>query len=139
MQSLSRSRPARRFWLRTLPLRLLGLMVLVFGLIVWASLNGAVPRFEPAAWQSARSDDQLRAQRYDVLDDLRQNYLRYGTPRARVLEWLGEPDALDQPVPASNRLAYALGSIGLFLPDRMIFQISFDEQDRLLATSILYR
>lgn len=136
MKSLSQSRPARRFWLGTLPLILLPLLLLLFGLIVWASLNAAAPRFAPAAWRAAQSDERLREQRYDVLDDLRQNYLRYGTTRAQVLEWLGAPDALDPLVFSSNELVYALGSSGLFMRDPIFLHVSFDERDRLLETTV---
>ena len=136
MKSISPVRPAQRFWLRTLPLLLLALLLGLFGLIAWAGLNGDVPRFDPAAWRAATSDEHLREQRYDVLDDLRQNYLRYDTPRSQVLEWLGEPHATSES--PANMLVYELGpSDWLFLPERYFLHLYFDPQGRLRETKVL--
>lgn len=106
----------------------------MFGLIAWAALGGDVPRFDPAAWRAAQTNDQLREQRYEVLDDLRQNYLRFGTPRAQVLEWLGAPTNASG---VSGALTYPIGYGPYNASAGYSLQIIFDGQDRLIETRIL--
>lgn len=134
MNSVPPPRPARPFWLKTLPLILLPLLLALFGLIAWAALSGDVSRFDPAAWRAAQSDRQLREQRYEVLDDLRQNYLRFGTPRAQVLAWLGAPANTSG---VSGSLTYPIGYGQYNASAGYSLQIIFDGQDRLIETRIL--
>jgi hypothetical protein len=134
MRSLSQSARPRRFW-RILPLILLPLMLALFGLIVWASLHGEVPRFDPAAWQAARSDEQLHADRYEVLEDLKQHYLRPGTPRQQVLEWLGPP--VDGSAIKYGGLVYTIGYGPYRASAGYSLQILFDDQDRLSEIRLL--
>jgi hypothetical protein len=134
MRSISQPGRPRRFWL-ILPLLLLALMLAVFGLIVWASLHGDVPRFDPRAWQAARSERQLRAARYEVLDDLQQHYLRPGTPRQQVIEWLGAP--ADGSAIKYGGLVYTIGYGPYRASAGYSLQILFDDQDRLSETRLL--
>jgi hypothetical protein len=131
MRSISQPDRRRRFW-RILPLILLPLLLALFGLIVWASLNGEVPRFDPAAWQAARTSDQLHADRYEVLDDLKQHYLRPGTPRQQVIEWLGAPAAGEH-----GSLIYPIGDGPNHASAGYSLQIIFDDQGRLSETRLL--
>jgi hypothetical protein len=134
MTSISQPGRPRRFW-RILPLILLPLMLALFGLIAWASLHGEVPRFDPAAWQSAQSAEQLREHRYEVLDDLRQHYLRPGTPRQQVLEWLGPP--ADGLASKYGGLVYTIGYGPYRASAGYSLQILFDDQGRLSETRLL--
>jgi hypothetical protein len=134
MSSILHPGRPRRFWL-ILPLILLGLTLALFGLIVWASLHGAAPRFDPAAWQAARSERQLYADRYEVLADLQQHYLRPGTPRQQVLEWLGEP--MDGSASEYGGLVYTIGYGPYNASAGYLLQIIFDDQGRLSETRLL--
>jgi len=134
MRSIPQSGRPRRFWL-ILPPILLALMLGLFGLIVWASLNGEEPRFDPLAWQSARTSDQIYADRYEVLDDLRQHYLRPGTPRQQVLEWLGKPG--EGSARGYDMLIYPIGDGPYHGSAGYSLQIIFDDQDRLSETRLL--
>ena len=134
MRSIPQPGRPRRFWL-IMPLILLALMLGLFGLIVWASLHGTVPRFDPRAWQAARSERQLYADRYEVLDDLRQQYLRPGTPRQQVLEWLGPP--VDGSAIKYGGLVYTIGYGPYRASAGYSLQILFDDQDRLSETRLL--
>ena len=116
------------------------LLILFFTLIIYSCSPSSMPSgdessFDKKEWDASSESTDQYMNRYEMLEDLKTNYLKIGTKKNEILQLLGPIDKGYVPVfnEDKNMLYYPVGTTGF---DPCTLYLYFNEKYELMKLEV---